>query len=50
MENKLSEESRAVEIEESPPVLSSWNKLYSVVFINLICLILLFFFFTKYFD
>jgi len=37
-------------IEEKPPVLSSWNQIYSVVIINLIVLILLFYFITNYFG
>ena len=37
-------------IEEKPPVLSSWNKVYAVVIINLIVLIILFYLFTNYFS
>lgn len=37
-------------IEEPPPFFSSWNKLYSLVFLNLVALIVLFYVFTKYFD
>jgi len=36
--------------EEKPPVLSSWNKLYAVVFFNLVFLIVLFYLFTKIFS
>ena len=37
-------------MEEAPPFFSSWNKLYSLVFLNLIVLIVLFYVFTKIFD
>ena len=37
-------------IEEPPPFFSSWNKLYSLVFLNLVALIVLFYIFTKTFD
>lgn len=37
-------------MEEPPPFFSSWNKLYSLVFLNLIVLIVLFYVFTKIFD
>lgn len=36
--------------EEPPPVLSSWTKLYAVVFFNLVFLIMLFYLFTKVFS
>ena len=38
------------EKEEKPPFLSSWKKIYSIVFINLVLLIVLFYLFTKYFE
>jgi len=37
-------------IEEKPPVLSSWNQVYSVVILNLVVLILLFYFITNFFS
>jgi len=37
-------------MEEAPPFFSSWNKLYSLVFLNLVALIVLFYVFTKFFD
>jgi hypothetical protein len=37
-------------IEEKPPVLSTWNQLYLIVFINTVILILLFYLFTKMFS
>jgi hypothetical protein len=36
-------------IEEKPPVLKSWRQLYTVVFINLVVLIVLFYIFTVHF-
>lgn len=37
-------------IEEKPPILSSWKQVYSVVFLNLVVLIVLFYLFTEYFS
>ncbi len=37
-------------IEEKPPFLSSWKKVYSIVFLNLVVLVILFYLFTKYFG
>lgn len=37
-------------IEEKPPILSSWKQIYSIVFLNLVALIILFYLFTKYFE
>lgn len=36
--------------EEKPPILSSWNQLYTIVLLNLALLIVLFYLFTKAFD
>ncbi|MFC1608474.1 hypothetical protein ACFL47_10950 [Candidatus Latescibacterota bacterium] len=36
--------------EEPPPVFSSWNRLYTLVFINLVVLIVLFYVFTRVFQ
>jgi hypothetical protein len=36
--------------QEKPPILSSWNRLYTLVLLNLALLIVLFFLFTKAFD
>ncbi len=36
--------------QEKPPLLSSWNRLYTLVLLNLALLIVLFFLFTKTFD
>jgi len=36
--------------EESPPLFSSWNTWYAVVFLNLVFLIVLFSIFTRVFD
>ena len=38
------------EREEQPPIFSSWNRLYAVVFFNLIFLIILFYLFKKIFS
>jgi hypothetical protein len=37
-------------VDEKPPILSSWKQIYSIVLINLIVLILLFYIFTKSFS
>lgn len=36
--------------EEKPPILSSWNRLYVAILLNLALLIALFYLFTKAFD
>ena len=36
--------------EEQPPILSSWNQLYAVVFFHLVFLIVLFYLFTRLFN
>jgi hypothetical protein len=36
--------------QEKPPILSSWNRLYAVVLLNLALLIVLFYLFSKAFD
>lgn len=36
--------------QEKPPILSSWNRLYTAVLLNLALLIVLFYLFTKAFD
>ena len=36
--------------EEPPPILSSWNRVYAVVLSILLCLIVLFYTFTKVFE
>ena len=38
------------ENDDDAPVLSSWKYLYYIVLLNLIILISLFYFFTKYFE
>lgn len=48
MENNLQKHDESH--DESPPVLSSWRKLYTAVFLNLVALIILFYIFTKIFD
>ncbi|MGD1044447.1 MAG: hypothetical protein ABR936_03845 [Bacteroidota bacterium] len=37
-------------IEEKPPILGSWKKIYLVVLLNLIALIILFYFFSEAFK
>ena len=37
-------------IEENPPFLSSWKRVYTIVFLNLVVLIILFYLFTNYFG
>ncbi len=36
--------------EEKPPVLKTWNRLYALVFLNLVILIIFFYIFTKVFE
>ncbi len=36
--------------DEKPPVLKSWKQVYSVVFLNLVILIILFYIFTRIFS
>lgn len=48
MENERNEKKE--KDQEKPPLLSSWNRLYTVVLLNLALLILLFYLFTKAFD
>jgi len=36
--------------EEKPPVLKTWNNIYSLVFLNLVILIIFFYIFTKVFE
>jgi len=46
-----SEEKEIISADDStPPILGSWIKIYSLVFGNLIFLILLFYIFTKVFE
>jgi hypothetical protein len=33
-----------------PPILGSWNKIYGIVFLNLVILTFLFYLFTKAFE
>ena len=44
------ETKREVLIDEPPPVFSSWNRLYSVVLLNLFVLIVLFYVITRIFE
>ena len=37
-------------VEENPPILSSWKQLYTIVFLNLVVLIVLFYVFTEVFS
>lgn len=39
-----------VQPEEAPPILKTWNRLYAVVFFNLVVLIALFYLFTRIFN
>jgi hypothetical protein len=38
------------EIDEPPPILSSWKQIYGIVFLNLVLLIILFYIFTEVFS
>jgi hypothetical protein len=46
--NKIEEEPD--HSDDTPPVLGSWGKIYSLVLIVLIALILFFYYFSKAFD
>ena len=48
MENKQTEQ-KGTDVEK-PPVLSSWNRLYSLVLLNLVFLIVLLYIFTQAFK
>ena len=37
-------------VDEPPPVFSSWNRLYSVVLLNLFVLIVVFYIITRMFE
>lgn len=39
-----------IDKEDRPPILGSWNKLYIFVLGNLAFLIILFYFFTRYYS
>ncbi len=49
MKQKLIKE-EPVETEEKPPFLKTWNRVYAVVFLNLVILIIFFYIFTKVFE
>lgn len=36
--------------EEKPPVFRTWNNVYTLVFLNLVILIIFFYIFTKVFE
>jgi hypothetical protein len=36
--------------DEKPPILKTWNNIYSLVFLNLVILIIFFYIFTKVFE
>lgn len=44
------EENKIVIEDPPPPFLKTWNKLYALVFTNLIILVFLFYIFTKVFE
>ncbi|MCH9029852.1 MAG: hypothetical protein IH819_09625 [Bacteroidetes bacterium] len=44
------EENNTDKKETPPPILKSWNKLYALVFVNLVVLVILFYIFTKVFE
>jgi len=41
---------KKAEDEEKPPLFSSWKRLYTLVLLNLVVLIVLFYLFTKAFE
>ena len=48
MENQKNKQTDAA--QEQPPIFSSWNRLYSIVLLNLAFLIIIFYIFTKAFQ
>ncbi|HEX8719069.1 MAG TPA: hypothetical protein VF736_00375 [Pyrinomonadaceae bacterium] len=44
------ETQRPPDTEEPPPVGGSWKTLYAAVLVNLLVLVALFYFFTRYFS
>jgi hypothetical protein len=36
--------------DDTPPVLGSWGKIYTLVFFNLVILVILFYYFTRIFE
>lgn len=48
MENQKNKKPDAA--QEHPPIFSSWNRLYSIVLLNLAFLIIIFYIFTKAFQ
>jgi hypothetical protein len=43
-------QTKEAQLEEKPPLFSTWNKLYTAVIFNLIILIILFYLFTEFFK
>ncbi len=41
---------KKTEDQEKPPLFSSWKRLYTLVLLNLVVLIVLFYIFTKVFE
>lgn len=51
MDKKQTEEEiRTGTEEEKPPILKTWNNIYTLVFLNLVVLIIFFYIFTKVFE
>ena len=51
MKQKQTEEKVVTETgEEKPPVFKTWNNIYTLVFLNLVILIIFFYIFTKVFE
>jgi hypothetical protein len=48
--NQKQTESKLGNDEEKPPVFGTWNNVYTLVFLNLVILIIFFYIFTKVFE
>ena len=50
MTQKQTEKELQTDTEDKPPFLKTWNRVYGLVFINLVILIIFFYIFTKVFE
>lgn len=50
MVQKQTEKKLPADEDEKPPMLKSWNSVYTLVFLNLVILIIFFYIFTKVFE
>ena len=50
MSHKQTDEEIKADAEEKPPMFKTWNRVYALVFLNLVILIIFFYIFTKVFE